>query len=170
MVIVINGRADRSIVLIPFVLGDPAISIAVIEAGEELTESLVLCHFTPLHLGVVGAVVDASQVVSVHVAVPVAVELEERLVHHCLPPGVRRASHSHEELVKTDTAVLVTVEIVEEDVVFNLAVTIEGVKRSEGAAEVADGLGPPLIELFTENVKDFQHTPLSHITMGNRSS
>jgi hypothetical protein len=88
VLVVVNRGADSGVVLVPLVFLDLAVSVFVAEVGEELDEDLVLGHLAALHLGVHGAVVDASEVGGGDLTVAVAVELEEGLVDHSLSLGV----------------------------------------------------------------------------------
>lgn len=82
VVVVVDGRANGGVVLLPLGGLDFAIAVAVTEVLEELQEDLVLGELTVLDLGVHGAVVDALKVSGGDVTITVSIELKEGLSDH----------------------------------------------------------------------------------------
>ena len=82
VVVVVNGRADGGVVLLPLGRADLAVAVLVAEVLEELQEDLVLGELTVLDLGVHAAVVDALKVGSGDGTITIGVELEVGLSDH----------------------------------------------------------------------------------------
>ena len=89
VVIVVDGRANSSVVLVPFVSLDFSVTVSVTEASEEFQEDLIFSHLTRLNFRVHAAVVDATEVGGGDLTTAVSVELEEGLVNHSLSLGVQ---------------------------------------------------------------------------------
>ena len=85
MVIIVDIRTDRRIVIVPFSLRDFEVSVGVSERLQELVEHLVLGHLPGFDLGVLGGVVDPHEVLGSDEPVAVLVELQIGLVDYGLP-------------------------------------------------------------------------------------
>ena len=115
VVVVVDVGGDGSVVVVPLFLCDDAVTVLVAEAGQELHEDLLFSHFARLDLWVLARVVDDAQVARVDNTVAILIELLESLVNDGHTGGVRCSTDSVEELVEADDAVLVGVEVAEQD-------------------------------------------------------
>lgn len=118
VVIVYRGR-DGSIVVVPFVAGDLAITVLVTERREEFNKNFFAGHFSALDLGVERGVVDGGQVSGGDSAVTVGVELAEGFLDVGHSQFVRASADSDEEFIVVDLTILVGVEVINEN--FRLA-------------------------------------------------
>lgn len=84
MVVVVNGRGDSGVVVVPLLAVNSTISVFVTKVSEELEEDLVLSHLSGDNLGVHVGAVDSLKVSSFDDARAVSVELEEGFVNHSL--------------------------------------------------------------------------------------
>ena len=114
MGVVVDVGRDRRVVVVPLLARDLAVAVTVAEGGQELHKHLLVSHLAAHHLRVLAAVVHDAQVRRVHDAAAVRIELDEALVDDCLPGSVRGAADAIEELVVADHAVLVRVQVFQE--------------------------------------------------------
>lgn len=175
VVVVVDGRGDGGVVLVPLSAGEGAILIGVAEVLEELHEDLVFGHFALLDLGVEFAVVHTSgdhslsclpQVVCVDGASAVSVEFQKSLINDGLAAGIRLSADRHQELVEIDAPIVVLVQRVKEHIelvggevhlavsetgheflAVDLVVAVKRVHLTENAAETTDRLVASLLEL-----------------------
>ena len=109
-----------SVVVVPLRVGDGAVLVLVAEALQELSEDLVEAHLAGDDLGVVRAVEDLSDVVGRHIAVALLVDLAPSLVDPGLAGSVGLPSDGLQEGVEINKAVLLSVEVVQEDLSLTL--------------------------------------------------
>ena len=126
MVIIVDGRRDSGVIVIPLSPLNAAIMISITKVGEELHEDLILGQGAIDDLGMETAVVDTLEVTSINPAVAVTIELQESLVSYRLPLGVQPALHAHtgmltaftypdanKELIEVNGAIAISVEVSE---------------------------------------------------------
>ena len=118
--VVVNIGADSCVVIVPLLVGDNAIAVFVAEAGQELDEHFLVGHLAADNFGVLRAVVHYAHVTRVDHTVAVLVELGKALVDDRLAGSVGSSTDSVKELIVADDAILVEVEVVEEDAGFSL--------------------------------------------------
>ena len=97
VIVVVNGRRDSGVVVVPLSTLNTAISVSVTEVSQEFEENLVFSHLSGDDLRVEGGVVDALKVGGLDGATAIAVELEESLVDHGLALGVEFSLHMRKD-------------------------------------------------------------------------
>ena len=118
--VVVNVGTDSCVVIVPLLVGDNAIAVFVAEASQELDEHFLVSHLAADNFGMLRAVVHYAHVARVDHAVAILVELGEAKVDDVLAGRVGSSTDSVKELIVADDAVLVEVEVVEEDAGFSL--------------------------------------------------
>ena len=113
--VVVDVSGHGSVVVVPLLDSDDAITVAVTEACEELDENLFVGHLAADNLGVGTAIVDDAEVGRGNGTIAVRVELCKARVDNLLSSVVGRAAKTEQELVVADNAIFVGVEVVEEN-------------------------------------------------------
>ena len=91
--VVVNGRRDSGVIVVPLSTLNTAISVSVTEVSQEFEENLVFGHLSGDDLRVEGGIVDALKVGGLDGATAIGVELEESLVDHSLTLSVEGSLH-----------------------------------------------------------------------------
>ena len=89
MVIVVDVRTHRSVIVIPLLLRDLEVLVHISEGLQEVAEDLLFGHLAGADFGMVAGVVDAFEVLRVDEPRAVPVELKKRPVDDHLPSLVR---------------------------------------------------------------------------------
>ena len=84
MIVIVDVCRHGSVVVIPLLLSDNAVSVAIAERGEELDEDLLVGHLTALHLWVIRSVVHDTQISACHRAIAIGIKLMEALIDDLL--------------------------------------------------------------------------------------
>ena len=95
--VVVNGRRDSGVVVVPLSAVNTAISVSVTEVSQEFEENLVFGHLARDDFRVERGVVDALKVGGLDSATAISVELEESLVDHSLTLGVEGSLHMRKD-------------------------------------------------------------------------
>ena len=159
VVIIVDVGRDCRVVVVPFLLGDHTIAVTVAKACEELHEHLLVGHLTADDLRVLAAVVDDTQVGGGNRAAAILIELSEALVNNLHAGLVGCTADSVQEFVVADDAVLVEIQVIEQDlglalanvsaevlhapvellhVDFTVTVVVEDAERTAHSADSAD--------------------------------
>jgi hypothetical protein len=172
MVVVLDGRRNSGVVIVPLGFGDLAVIVFVSEVGKELKEGLILCDLSRDHLWVSVAGIDASEVGGGNTSRSITVELAESGIDNGLSGGVEAASDHDKELIEVDIAILISVvmrqkaislllgkfasaliEANEELLSINLSVSVI-IHSSENSSQPSHGLGSSGAHLSSNFVYD----------------
>ena len=84
MIVIVNVSGHSGVVVIPLLLSDHAVAVAVAERGEELDEHLLVGHLTAHNLRVMRSVVDDAQVGAGNCTIAIGIEFCEALIDDLL--------------------------------------------------------------------------------------
>ena len=115
MIVIVNVGGHGGVVVIPLLLSDHAIAVAVAERGQELDEDLLVGHLAAHHLWVVRGVVDDTQVGARDCTVAICIEFAEALVDDLLASLIGCTTEPKQEFVVAHDAVFVSIEVVQQD-------------------------------------------------------
>ena len=115
MIVIVNVSGHGGVVVIPLLLSDHAVTVAVAERGEELDEHLLVGHLTAHNLRVMRSVVDDTQVGAGNCTIAVGIEFAEALIDDLLTSLIGCTTQAEQEFVVAHDAVFVSIEVVQQD-------------------------------------------------------
>ena len=173
MIVIVDVSGHGGVVVIPLLLSDHAVAVAVAKRGEELDEHLLVGHLTAHNLRVMRSVVDDTQVGAGNCTIAVGIEFAEALIDDLLTSLIGCTTQAEQEFVVAHDAVFVSIEVVQQDLslihrnlrahvlhtpvellLVNLAITIV-IEDAEGASHSTDGPYTTCVQTCPDAIENF---------------